>query len=50
MAAAIEGNIRARVPEWDDQFVVIKLEQSAWFDGEQVIYLAGRQTRWHMVR
>ena len=49
-AFAIEGNIKARVPEWDDQFVMIKLEQSAFFDGERVIYLAGRQTRWHLVR
>jgi hypothetical protein len=49
-AYAIEGNIKARVPEWDDQYVQIKLEQSAYFDGERVIYLAGRQTRWHLVR
>jgi hypothetical protein len=49
-AYAIEGNIKARVPEWGDQFVIIKLEQSAVFDGEQVVYLAGRQTRWHLVR
>ena len=49
-AYAIEGNIRAVVPEWDDQLVQIKLEQSAVFDGERVIYLAGRQTRWHLIR
>jgi Xaa-Pro aminopeptidase len=48
-AYAIEGNVRAQVPEWDDQWVQIKLEQSAVFDGDQVIYLAGRQTRWHVV-
>jgi hypothetical protein len=30
--------------------VQIKLEQSAVFDGERVIYLAGRQTDWHLVR
>ncbi len=47
---AIEGNIKAQVPEWDDQWVQIKLEQSAVFDGERVIYLAGRQTTWHVVR
>ncbi|HXV75716.1 MAG TPA: hypothetical protein VD788_05300 [Candidatus Polarisedimenticolaceae bacterium] len=35
---------------WDDQWVQIKLEQSALFDGERVRYLAGRQTRWHRVR
>jgi len=48
-AYAIEGNIRAQVPEWDDQWVQIKLEQSALFDGERVLYLAGRQTEWHVV-
>ncbi len=47
---AIEGNIKAAVPEWDDQLVQIKLEQSACFDGETVHYLAGRQTTWHIVR
>lgn len=48
-AYAIEGNIKARVPEWG-QWVQVKLEQSAIFDGEKVTYLAGRQTRWHVVR
>ncbi len=47
---AIEGNIKAAVPEWGGQFVQIKLEQDALFDGERVIYLAGRQTEWHVVR
>ena len=46
---AIEGNVKAPVREWDDQLVQIKLEQSACFDGETVDYLAGRQTRWHIV-
>ena len=49
-AHAIEGNVRVRVPEWDDQWVQIKLEQSAVFDGRRVLYLAGRQTSWHLVR
>lgn len=49
-AYAIEGNIKAPVPEWGGQLVQIKLEQSAWFDGERVIYLAGRQTEWHVVQ
>ena len=38
------------VPEWDGQLVQIKLEQSAVFDGKRVVYLAGRQTQWHVVR
>jgi len=49
-AYAIEGNVKAPVPEWDGQMVQIKLEQSALFDGESVIYLAGRQTKWHFAR
>ncbi len=48
-AYAIEGDVRVPVPEWDGQFVQIKLEQSAVFDGKSVRYLAGRQTRWHLV-
>ncbi len=47
---AIEGNIKAAVSEWGDQLVQIKLEQSAVFDGNQVQYLAGRQTQWHVVK
>jgi Xaa-Pro aminopeptidase len=47
---AIEGNVKVSVPEWDGQFVQIKLEQSAVFDGKTVWYLAGRQTEWHLVR
>jgi hypothetical protein len=49
-AYAIEGNVRVAVPEWDGQVVQVKLEQSAWFDGQRVNYLAGRQTEWHLVR
>ena len=47
---AIEGNVKVQVPEWDDQWVQIGLEQDACFDGQQVYYLGGRQTRWHLVR
>ena len=49
-AYAIEGNVKVAVPEWNGQLVQIKLEQSAVFDGKQVRYLAGRQTKWHVVR
>ncbi len=49
-AYAIEGNIKAQVAEWDNQWVQIKLEQSALYTGTGVIYLAGRQTTWHIVR
>lgn len=47
---AIEGNIITQFPEWDNQWIQIKLEQSAVFDGETVWYLAGRQTEWHLIR
>ncbi|MCC5827225.1 MAG: M24 family metallopeptidase [Alkalimonas sp.] len=49
-AYAIEGNIKQRLPEWGNQTIQIMLEQSAYFDGQRVIYLAGRQTQWHLVR
>lgn len=49
-AYAIEGNIKSKVAEWGGNYVQIKLEQSAYFDGSRVIYLAGRQTKWHLVR
>ena len=49
-AYAIEGNVKVAVPEWGGQLVQIKLEQTAAFDGTQVIYSAGRQTEWHLVR
>ncbi|MEM7582997.1 MAG: M24 family metallopeptidase [Acidobacteriota bacterium] len=49
-AYAIEGNIKVGLESWDGQLIQIKLEQSAVFDGERVIYLAGRQTQWHVVR
>ncbi|CAN7311401.1 M24 family metallopeptidase [Pseudoxanthomonas sp. LjRoot168] len=47
---AIEGNVKADVPEWGGQNVQIKLEQMAVFDGTKVTYLAGRQVAWHVVR
>jgi Xaa-Pro aminopeptidase len=49
-AYAIEGNVMVELPEWEGQWVQIKLEQSAIFDGESVLYLAGRQTDWHLIR
>jgi len=47
---SIEGNIALPLDLWDGQHVQIKLEQSSFFDGQQVIYLAGRQTQWHTVQ
>ena len=47
---AIEGNIKTQLAEWDNQWIQVKLEQSAVYDGEQVWYLAGRQTKWHIIK
>ncbi|MDA8020206.1 MAG: aminopeptidase P family protein [Thermoanaerobaculia bacterium] len=49
-AYAIEGNVKVPLAEWDGQLVQIKLEQSAVWNGSAVLYLAGRQTDWHVVR
>ncbi len=49
-AYAIEGNVKVELEMWGGQDVQIKLEQSAVYDGERVLYLAGRQTAWHLVR
>jgi Xaa-Pro aminopeptidase len=49
-AYSIEGKAEVPVPEWDGQTVDIKLEQDAVYDGREVFYLAGRQTRWRVVR
>lgn len=49
-AYAIEGYVKRTIPEWNGQWLQVKLEQSALFDGERVVYLAGRQTQWHVVR
>ncbi len=46
---AIEGNVTVKVPEWLDQAVQMKLEQSAIFDGVKVHYLAGRQKSLHII-
>ncbi len=47
---AIEGNVTVAIPEWGGQSAQMKLEQSAFFDGTTVHYLAGRQTRLHLIR
>lgn len=47
---SIELNCRSVVPEWDNQEVMIGLEQDAAFTREGVIYLDGRQTVLHLIR
>lgn len=47
---SIELNCRSVVPEWNNQEVVMGLEQDAAFTREGVIYLDGRQTVLHVIR
>ena len=47
---AIEGRVTVNIPEWNNESVQMKLEQSAIYDGEVVRYLSGRQTHLHVVR
>jgi len=49
-AYAIEGNIKTQIKEWDNEWIQIKLEQTALFDGQSVHYVAGRQETWHLVK
>jgi len=44
-AFSIELNAKAAVPEWDGQVVRFMTEEDAFFDGESVRYLDGRQTQ-----
>jgi len=43
-AWSIELNARKEVPEWGGQEVRFMTEEDAYFDGETVRYLDGRQT------
>ena len=46
---AIELNAKRAVPEWDNQEVRMSLEQNAWWTGEKLVFMAGRQKRLHLV-
>ena len=48
-AWSIELSARAPVPEWGGQEVEFRLEEDAFFDGKTVIYLDGRQSRFHLI-
>ena len=47
-AYSIELYAETHIPEWD-KAVRIKLEEDAFFDGEEVRYLDGRQTSFHLI-
>jgi Xaa-Pro aminopeptidase len=49
-AWSIELNATAAVPEWDGQVVTFRSEEDAFFDGEHVRYIDGRQSDFHLVR
>lgn len=46
---SIELNATKAVPEWGGQEVRFSTEEDAFFDGEKVTYLDGRQTRLHLI-
>jgi Xaa-Pro aminopeptidase len=48
-AWSIELSARATVPEWAGQEVEFRSEEDAWFDGHEVHYLDGRQSRFHLI-
>jgi Xaa-Pro aminopeptidase len=48
-AWSIELSQTQAVPEWGGQMVQFRTEEDALFDGRQVRYLDGRQTRFHLI-
>jgi Xaa-Pro aminopeptidase len=46
---AVELNIKQAVPEWDGQEVRMSLEETAWWTGEKLNYLSGRQKKLFLV-
>ncbi len=46
---SIELNATHSVPEWGGEDVMFKLEEDAFFDGETVTYLDGRQTELYLI-
>ena len=46
---AIELNAKREVPEWDNQEVRMSLEQDAWWTGEELVFMAGRQKKLYLV-
>lgn len=47
-AYSIELNAASYVPEWDKE-IRIMLEEDAFFDGDSVEFMDGRQTRFHLI-
>ncbi len=49
-AHSIELNTTVSIPEWDGQDVRFMLEEDAFFDGENVYYIDGRQLEFMLIR
>jgi Xaa-Pro aminopeptidase len=49
-AWSIELSAKANVPEWNGQEVEFRQEENAFFDGQTVRYIDGRQTEFHLIR
>lgn len=49
-AYAIEGNVKVKLPEWDNQMIQVMLEQTAIYRNGSVNYLGGRQTEFHFIK
>jgi len=47
---AIELNVRVRIPEWDNQEIVMALEEDAAFTSRGTRFLDGRQTQYHLIQ
>ena len=48
-AWSIELNVQLQVPEWDNKPVRFKSEEDAYFDGETIRFLDGRQEHLHLI-
>ncbi|NVK11029.1 MAG: M24 family metallopeptidase [Gammaproteobacteria bacterium] len=48
-AYSIELNVAVTLPEWDDQEIRIMLEEDAFFDGDSIEFLSGRQIELHLI-
>lgn len=46
---AIELNAKREVPEWGNQEVRMALEENAWWTGDRLLFLAGRQKKLFLV-
>ncbi|GGB70781.1 M24 family metallopeptidase [Blastomonas aquatica] len=49
-AWSIELAVTNNVPEWGDQAVSFRTEEDMFFDGEQVSYIDGRQSDFHLIK